>query len=206
MIRPTISLINKQQVEQAMKDLAKTLSGKTRVLVGVPSGAGTYEDGMTIATVAAVNEFGAKDVQHAGGVAYGYKTKKDAEDGKVRFLKAGKGFMELGKTGPYTGDIPARPFLRPGVEGAIPHLTKLAEIMIPKVLSKDMTMRMLLEQMGNLAEGAVKQAITDKKDPPNAKSTIRKKGANNPLIDTGNMRQSIRYVIDDTGEPLEEGI
>ncbi|MCY1185956.1 hypothetical protein D9M73_267810 [compost metagenome] len=79
-------------------------------------------------------------------------------------------------------------------------------MLIPKVLSGEMTMRILLEQMGNLAEGHVKQEITDLKDPPNAKSTIAKKGSDNPLIDSGHMRQSIRYVIDDGSEPIEEGL
>lgn len=78
--------------------------------------------------------------------------------------------------------------------------------MIPKVLTGEFAMRTLLEQMGNMAESSVKQAITDLKDPPNARSTIAKKGSDNPLIDTGNLRQSIRYVIDDGVEPIEEGL
>ena len=78
--------------------------------------------------------------------------------------------------------------------------------MIPKVLSGEMTMQTLLEQMGNLAEGHVKQEITDLDTPPNAQSTIDRKGSSSPLIDTGALRQSIRYVIDDSGEQLEEGL
>jgi hypothetical protein len=78
--------------------------------------------------------------------------------------------------------------------------------MIPKVLSGEMTMRILLEQMGQLAEGHIKQEITDLKDPPNAASTIAAKGSDNPLIDTGAFRQSIRYVIAEVGDPIEEGL
>lgn len=206
MIEPTVSLVNAQQVHKALKDLAKRLKGREKVLVGVPKGAGVYEDGLTIATIAAVNEFGAEDIKHKGGVSYGYKTEKDAEAGHVRFMKSGEGFMELGKTSAHTGSIPARPFLHPGVENSAPLFTKLAELMIPKVLTGEFAMRTLLEQMGNMAESSVKQAITDLKDPPNARSTIAKKGSDNPLIDTGNLRQSIRYVIDDGAEPIEEGL
>lgn len=165
MIEPTISMVNTQQVEQAMKALAKRLEGRTRVLVGVPKGAGTYEDGLTIATVAAVNNFGSAD-----------------------------------------GVIPERPFLVPAITKGAPQYQRLAEVMIPKVLSGSMAMTTLLEQMGNLAEGHVKQEITDIRTPPNAASTIAAKGSDNPLIDTGALRQSIRYVIDDTGEQLEEGL
>lgn len=165
MIRPTFSLINTQQVEQALKDLAKRMTGPTKVLVGVPKGAGTYEDGLTLATVAAVNNFGSAD-----------------------------------------GLIPPRPVLQPAVEKGAPQYQRLAEVMIPKVLSGQMEMRMLLEQMGTLAEGHVKQEITDLRIPPNAASTIASKGSDNPLIDTGAFRQSIRYVVDDGKEAIEEGL
>ena len=165
MIRPTVDLINTQQVEEALKALAGRLKGKTRVLVGVPKGAGVYEDGLTIATIAAVNSFGSAD-----------------------------------------GKIPPRPFLQPAINKGAPEYQRLAEVMIPKVLSGEMTMKVLLEQMGNLAEGHVKQEITDLDTPPNAQSTIDKKGSDSPLIDTGALRQSIRYVVDDSVEPIEEGL
>ena len=165
MIGPTVNLIGKQQVEEALKALAKKLEGATRVLVGVPEGAGAYEDGLTIATIAAVNNFGSAD-----------------------------------------GHIPARPFLQPAIEKGAPQYQRLAEVMIPKVLTGEMDMTMLLEQMGQLAEGHVKQEITDLDTPPNAQSTIDRKGSSSPLIDTGALRQSIRYVIDDSGEPIDEGL
>lgn len=165
MIRPTVSLINTQQVEQALKDLAKRMTGPTKVLVGVPKGSGSYEDGLTYATVLAVNNFGSAD-----------------------------------------GLIPPRPALQPAIEKGAPQYQRLAELMIPKVLSGQMEMHMLLEQMGQLAEGHVKQEITDLRTPPNAASTIAKKGSDNPLIDTGALRQSIRYVVDDGKEAIEEGL
>jgi hypothetical protein len=167
MIEPTLSLIGKQQVEEALKDLAKKLEGETRVLVGVPVGAGS-NDGLTIATYAAVNEFGSAD-----------------------------------------GHIPARPFLRPGVENGTLLYLKTAELGIPKVLSGQMTMRMVLEQIGNMAQVSVQTAIHDKTDPPNAASTIAAKGSSHPLIDHGNqggLLGAIRYVIDDNNEPIEEGL
>lgn len=165
MIRPTVSLINTQQVEQALKDLAKRMTGPTKVLVGVPKGAGTYEDGLTLATVAAVNNFGSAD-----------------------------------------GTVPSRPFLVPAIDKGSPQYRRLAELMLPKVMAGEMDMRVLLEQMGTLAEGHVKQEITDLRTPPNAASTIANKGSDNPLIDTGALRQSIRYVVDDGREAIEEGL
>lgn len=166
MIEPTLSLIGTQQVEEALKQLAKRLEGQTRVLVGVPKGAGSYKDGLTIATIAAVNNFGSAD-----------------------------------------GRIPARPFLQPAIEEGAPQYMRLAEVMIPRVLSGAMTMRTLLEQMGNLAEGHVKQKIKDGPFKENAESTKRAKGSDKPLQGlTGNLRQSIRYVIAEPGDQIEEGL
>jgi len=165
MIKFFSSLIDRQKVKHALKGLEERMQKDGLVLVGVPKGAGAYEDGLTIATVAAVNNFGSAD-----------------------------------------GRIPARPFLAPAVENGAPEYRRLVELMLPKVMSGEMEMQTLLAQMGQLAEGHVKQQITDLRTPPNAQSTIDKKGSDNPLIDTGALRQSIRYVIDDSAEPLEEGI
>lgn len=160
-----VSLINTQKVKFALKGLEQRMAQDGLVLVGVPEGAGAYEDGLTIATIAAVNNFGSAD-----------------------------------------GKIPPRPFLAPAIEKGAPQYRRLAEVMLPKVLSGEMEMRAMLELMGQLAEGHVKQEITDLRTPPNAKSTIAAKGSDNPLIDTGNLRQSIRYVIAEPGDQIEEGL
>ena len=41
----------------------------------------------------------------------------------------------------------------------------------------------------------VQRKITKLRKPPNAPSTIRRKGSSNPLIDTGRLRASITYVV-----------
>lgn len=165
MIKFFSSLIDRQKVRHALKGIEERMQKDGLVLVGVPKGAGNYEDGLTIATIAAVNNFGSAD-----------------------------------------GHIPARPFLAPAVENGAPEYRRLVEVMLPKVMSGEVEMQTLLAQIGQLAEGHVKQQITELRTPPNAQSTIDKKGSDNPLIDTGALRQSIRYVLDDGAEPIEEGI
>jgi hypothetical protein len=51
--------------------------------------------------------------------------------------------------------------------------------------------------LGRQAEGDIKLTIRDMKEPPNAESTKRQKGADNPLIDTGQMLNSIRWQYED---------
>ena len=52
--------------------------------------------------------------------------------------------------------------------------------------------------LGRQAEGDIKLTIRDMKDPPNAESTKRqKKGVDNPLQDTDQMLNSIRWQYED---------
>lgn len=171
MIAPTVTTIGKQQVDEALKKLAGMFEREElSVLVGVPSGAGSYpsENGrpaLNIATVAAVNEFGTAD-----------------------------------------GRIPARPFLRPAMEEGTPKFVRIAEIDLPDILLGKQPLTRMLHRMGNVAVGMVQQKITDVKTPPNAASTIAKKGSDNPLIDTGALRQSINYEVIDDYSSVEEGL
>lgn len=171
MISPTIDTEGKQQVEEALRNLIKRFEEQgLQVLVGVPKGAGSYhaEDGkpaLTIATIAAVNEFGSAN-----------------------------------------GRIPARPFLRTAIEEGTPKFVRLAELDMPDIVTGKHPISRLLHRMGNIAVGMVQQKITDIKSPPNAASTIAKKGSDNPLIDTGALRQSINYEIIDDSESIEEGL
>jgi hypothetical protein len=46
-----------------------------------------------------------------------------------------------------------------------------------------------------MAVGDIQHEITVLRHPPNAPATIRAKGSSKPLIDTGEMRQSVTYQI-----------
>ena len=52
-----------------------------------------------------------------------------------------------------------------------------------------------LQQLGAMAKGLVQDEIVNGDFAPNAESTIQKKGSEQPLIDTGTMRQSVNFVI-----------
>lgn len=92
--------------------------------------------------------------------------------------------------------IPARPFitiamfknrrqiraaLRKIAEGTVQNGTPLA-VQMPK--------------LGALGTGMIQDQIAANTPPPNAPSTIRKKGSTKTLIDTGRMRQSVTWEID----------
>jgi hypothetical protein len=52
-----------------------------------------------------------------------------------------------------------------------------------------------LGRLGAKVVGDVKLTITNLDSPPNAPSTVRRKGADNPLVDTGRLRQSIDFEV-----------
>lgn len=96
------------------------------------------------------------------------------------------------------GRIPARPWLDAGIESGTTEILDIIRSGIGKGLSLDT----VLEQVGVVSVGAVQEFMTDLKDPPNAPSTIEKKGSDNPLIDSGALRASITYSVTTT-KPAE---
>lgn len=151
--------------------------------------------GSDLVKQAAANEFGAT-INHPGGTSYGYKTPQAARQGKVRFLEKGTGFMELGITGPHVIKIPERSFLRAGIIEGKQKIFEKVEIVIGKFLDGQMSLNKSLNIVGQFAVSLVKKKIRAGPFKPNAPATIRKKGSNRPLIDSGRMRRSVIHEID----------
>lgn len=195
-----LTLIGFQELQDELaKELSALRSDKV-VTIGIHEEAGNVESGeITMAGLGATHEFGA-DIKHPGGTSYGYASKAAADRDEVRFLKAGKGYMELGKTQAHNIKIPARPWLEPGVAKATPEVL----LTIQDGMEAGLSMDQILEMVGLVAAGAVKVYMTELKTPPNAASTIRKKKSSNPLIDTGAMRQSVTHKV--SIGPVTEGL
>lgn len=192
-----------QGFQELQDELAKELNALKSnkvVTVGIHEEAGDVESGdLTMASLGAINEFGA-DIKHPGGTSYGYASKAAADRDEVRFLKTGSGYMELGVTQPHVINIPARPWLEPGVASATPELLQT----IQDGIEAGQSMDQILEAVGVAAAGKVKVYMTELKSPPNAASTVRKKGSNNPLIDSGALRQSVTHQV--SIGPVTEGL
>ena len=52
-----------------------------------------------------------------------------------------------------------------------------------------------LDELGVLVKGLVQDEIVQGGFAPNAPATVLRKGSAQPLIDTGLMRQSVKYVV-----------
>lgn len=98
-------------------------------------------------------------------------------------------FNELG-----TSTSPARPFMKQNFENHEKELQAACNV-VNKTISTGGTAEQALDKLGVFSKGLVQQEIVDGEFEPNKPSTIKKKGSDRPLIDTGNMRQSVQYVV-----------
>ncbi|MCK5605468.1 hypothetical protein KAR91_26485 [Candidatus Pacearchaeota archaeon] len=153
------------------------------------------KQGSDLVKQAAANEFGAT-INHPGGTPYGYQTKNKAEQGRVRFMKKGSGFMVLGETDPHKIVIPERSFLRSTVIENKRKINEFVAKMFGDFIEAKVTLDKSLNRIGLLVVAMVRTKIRQGSFKPNKPSTIRKKKSSRPLIDTGRMRQSITHELD----------
>jgi len=94
-----------------------------------------------------------------------------------------------------TSRIPPRPFIQSTADEkarewkkTVKRVTKLMQD--GKVNAEDAS-----GLLGQQMQADIQQKIIDLRDPPNADSTKKKKkGSDNPLIDTGSLRDGVKYV------------
>lgn len=124
------------------------------VVVGFQEGQ-QYDDGTSLAEVAAYNEFG-------------------------------------------SSDTPERPFMRQSFERHEDVLHAACEDVNDSLAAGD-TVEHALDTLGVVVKGLVQNEIREGGFAPNAPSTIRQKKSDQPLIDTGHMRQSVNYIVRKVG-------
>lgn len=91
--------------------------------------------------------------------------------------------------------VPPRPFLEPGIEKHLNLVESGMKAALQDVLDGG-DGRAQRERLGATMAAKVQAYFQEDNGwPPNAPSTIKKKGSAQPLVDTGALRQSITYII-----------
>lgn len=101
-----------------------------------------------------------------------------------------------------TGDplfkIPPRPFLEPAIDANKENIaTQQGKVLKSALENKREQARAELVKLGLYGQRVVKDWFTNSENnwPPNAPSTIARKGSDRPMIDTGQLRNAITYVL-----------
>jgi hypothetical protein len=90
-----------------------------------------------------------------------------------------------------TSRIPPRPFLTNWFDANIQEVSTRLKAAGAAIVKGDDPYK-ALQRVALWAEGGVKRYIAEGVPPDNADSTVAKKGSSKPLIDTGQLRSSIR--------------
>ncbi|WP_347558571.1 hypothetical protein [Robbsia sp. KACC 23696] len=182
------------ELEAKLKEIAAKLGKSNSVNVGFLEGA-TYPDGTPVAQIAAQNEFGGTVTVPEHTVSINRSIKADGSFNKNgRFVKASKANFQTDHfVKEYTVVVPARQFFR--------GMIKAKKGGWPKDLGKiikaaDYDADVALDRFGARVAGQLRKSIRDFNDPPNAKSTIAKKGFDDPLIESGHMLNSVDHEVE----------
>ncbi len=160
----------KGTADKELRKVAVTLGSKIQVVAGLPKKSAPYPDsGVSVVLVGATHEFGSK-----------------------------------------SRNIPPRPFLRPTLRKHKNKYKDMARVVVRKAIKQQITLAVGAGKIGLEMQGDIIQTITKLDSPKLAERTIKEKartirnkgkkaaaiaGAGNPLIDTGHMRQSIRFEV-----------
>lgn len=93
-------------------------------------------------------------------------------------------------------NIPERPFLYPAIREGANEIQRLSGSLLKQVQNESITKEVALEKLGLKGVGLVQQYIRHGDFEPLKEATIRRKGSSKPLIDSGQMMQSVTYSIE----------
>lgn len=97
-----------------------------------------------------------------------------------------------------TEDIPSRPFIRDSVDNNEAEIEAFLQRMQRRIINGQSAEK-TLKQIGVFQKGLIQREITKGNFAKNSEVTIKRKGSDTPLIDTGRLRQSVNFVIEKKG-------
>lgn len=121
-----------------------------------------------------------------------YKKKKDRKKGEQVTVAQLAAIHEFGTT---DGRIPERSFMRSTIDSNKGQLESLMKKLVGKIADGAMSKDKALGVIGQWLADKMVAKIDSGVPPPNAQSTVDRKGSSQPLIDTGQLKNSIDWEI-----------
>ena len=128
------------------------------------------------------------------GFQEGSVTKSQTKDGRKK--KAGLSMPEIAAANEFgTNTIPARPFMRTSYDENKQRIDKAIQGEYVKITQGKSTVKRSLTALGVFMVDQIKMKIRAIQTPPNSPRTIAKKKSSKPLIDFGQMIQSVHSKV-----------
>jgi hypothetical protein len=97
------------------------------------------------------------------------------------------------------GHVPERSFMRSTFDETVDKLNKTRARLVGGVYDGKMTAKVASGLIGELHQQDIQKKITSHPPPANAPATVKRKKSSGTLIDHGVMRQSVRWVAEQSG-------
>ena len=121
------------------------------------------------------------------GVKVGFFSTAKYEDGTP--VAAVAAWNEFG-----TKTIPERPFFRNALAESERSVGRILQAGLDT--KKMVVGEQLAGRVGAHVQGKIQDSITSLKEPPNAPETVKRKGSSDPLLDTGTLRNSVSWEVE----------
>jgi hypothetical protein len=96
-----------------------------------------------------------------------------------------------------TENIPARSFIREWFDTHESELRVALKALMISVVRGQRTKEQILELLGQMAVGQIQERISEGIPPENAPATVARKGSSTPLVNTGVLRSSVSYRVEE---------
>lgn len=93
------------------------------------------------------------------------------------------------------GHIPERSFMRSTLKEHKKRIIAFQVQLAKRIISEEITTEKALALLGEFVADLIRRKIVSLQTPPNAPETIALKRSSNPLIDTGQLKNSITYQV-----------
>lgn len=171
-------------IKKSIEDLAKK-----QICVGIPDTTQHEDSTLTNAQLLFIHSNGVRDKTMRNEMQH------NTDAGKT-YTEAHE--MYIHEHGSALYNIPPRPVLEPSIDA---NTEIIAEQMkkAANVALDNGNMDIELEKVGMIGQNVARSWFTnpDNKWPSNSEDTIKRKGSDKPLIDSGELRKAITYVVKD---------
>jgi HK97 gp10 family phage protein len=114
----------------------------------------------------------------------------------TRKKEPGKSMAQIAAENEFgTTNIPARPFMRTSFDENLQRISNAISSEYDKIIDGQSTVKRSLNLIGLFMTDLIQQKIRAIQTPPNSKRTIAIKRSSKPLIDFGQMIQSVRHRV-----------